>query len=41
MGQFVERHERLDGVSADEATQNVYRLYESTGAFTEKPIPNP
>ena len=35
---FVETHERLDGISADEATKRIYRLYESTGAFTEKPV---
>lgn len=35
---FVEAHERLDGVAADDATKNIYRLFESTGAFTEKPV---
>ena len=35
---FVETHERLNGLTSDEATKRVFRLYESTGAFTETPI---
>ncbi|MBI2078828.1 MAG: ATP-binding protein [Euryarchaeota archaeon] len=35
---FIESHERLDGLAADEATKRIFQLYESTGAFTEKPI---
>lgn len=38
---FVESHERLNGVAADDATQKIYRLFESTGAFTEKPVGKP
>lgn len=36
---FVEAHERLNGVRPDDAVKNVFRLYESTGAFLEtKPV---
>jgi MoxR-like ATPase len=35
---FVEAHERLDGLAPDEATKRIFALYESTGAFTEKPV---
>ncbi|MGH7803571.1 MAG: hypothetical protein ACREQJ_04435, partial [Candidatus Binatia bacterium] len=36
---FVERHEKLNGLGAEEATKRVFKLFESTGALQEtKPV---